>query len=232
MVLEKIPESPLDCKGIQSVHPKGNQSWIFIGRTDAEAETPIFWPPDVKNRLVGKDPNAGKDKMGGEGDDRGWDGWMASPTQRTWVWVGSRSWRWTGKPGVLQSMGSQRVGHAWVTELNWFLMHSITLEIVLQHPFFSSSLIIKSHFFYFLVARHMTSFNKYMAQFFLCVFLCMPMWSMGYKQKCCAQVSGSVPNRDKQAFFCLFPSMLTGTWTWLLDVSNHFRPRGWHCWQW
>ena len=57
--------------------------------------------------------------VGGEGDDRGWDGWMASPTQWTWVWVNSRSWWWTGRPGVLQSMGSQRVGHDWVTELNW-----------------------------------------------------------------------------------------------------------------
>ena len=60
-VLEKTLESPMDCKEIQSVHPKGNQSWIFIGRTDAEAETPIFWPPDVKNWLIGKDPDAGKD---------------------------------------------------------------------------------------------------------------------------------------------------------------------------
>ena len=58
-------------------------------------------------------------KAGGEGDDRGWDGWKASLTQWTWVWVNSRSWWFTGRPGVLQSMGSQRVGHAWVTELNW-----------------------------------------------------------------------------------------------------------------
>ena len=61
----------------------------------------------------------GRLKAGGEGDDRGWDRWMASPTQWTWVWVNSRSWWWTGKPGVLQSMGSQIVGHDWVTELNW-----------------------------------------------------------------------------------------------------------------
>ena len=61
VVLEKTLESPLDCKGIKSVHPKGNQSWIFIGRTDAEAETPIFWPPDAKNWLTGKDPDAVKD---------------------------------------------------------------------------------------------------------------------------------------------------------------------------
>ena len=61
MVLEKTLESPLDCKEIQPVNPKGNQSWIFIRKTDAEAETPILWPPDVKNRLIGKDPDAGED---------------------------------------------------------------------------------------------------------------------------------------------------------------------------
>ena len=61
MVLEKTLESPLDCKKIQLVHPKGNQSWLFIGRTDVEDETPTLWPPDVKNRLIGKDPDAGKD---------------------------------------------------------------------------------------------------------------------------------------------------------------------------
>ena len=60
LVLEKILQSPLDCKEIQPVHPKGNQSWIFIGRTDAEAEAPILWPPDVKKWLIGKDPDAGK----------------------------------------------------------------------------------------------------------------------------------------------------------------------------
>ena len=58
-------------------------------------------------------------KVGGEGDDRGWDGWMASLTQWTWVWVNSGSWWWTGRPGLLQFMGSQRAGHDWVTELNW-----------------------------------------------------------------------------------------------------------------
>ena len=61
MVLEKTLESPLDCKEIQPVHPKGDQSWVFIGRTDAEAETPILWPPDAKSWLIGKDPDAGRD---------------------------------------------------------------------------------------------------------------------------------------------------------------------------
>ena len=61
VVLEKTFESPLDCKEIQAVHPKGNQPWIFIGRTDAEAEAAIFWPPNVKNWFIGKDPDSGKD---------------------------------------------------------------------------------------------------------------------------------------------------------------------------
>ena len=61
VVLEKTLESPLDCKEIQPIHPKGNQSWIFIGRTDAADEAPILWPPDVKNKLIRKDPNAEKD---------------------------------------------------------------------------------------------------------------------------------------------------------------------------
>ena len=70
-VLEKTPESPLDCKEIQPVSPKGDQSWVFIGRTDVEAETPILWTPDVKSQLIGKDPDAGRDWGAGEGDDRG-----------------------------------------------------------------------------------------------------------------------------------------------------------------
>ena len=113
VVLEKTLESLLDCKEIQPVHPKGDQSWVFIGRTDVEAETPVLWPPHAKSWLIGKHPNAGRDwGAGGEGDNRGWDDWMASPTQWTWVWVNSGSWWWTGRPGVLQSMGSQRVGHS------------------------------------------------------------------------------------------------------------------------
>ena len=122
VVLKKTLESPLDCKEIQPVHPQGNQSWIFIGRTDAEVEAPILQPPDVKNWLTGKDPDSGKDwKQEGEGDNRGW-GWVASPTRWTWGWASFGSWWWTGRPGVLRFMGSQRVGHDWateLTELNW-----------------------------------------------------------------------------------------------------------------
>ena len=79
VVLEKTLESPLDCKEIQPVNPKGSQSCIFIGRTDAEAETPILWPPDVKNWLIWKDSDAGKDWRWEKGMT-GWNGWMASPT--------------------------------------------------------------------------------------------------------------------------------------------------------
>ena len=108
VVLEKTLESPLDCKEIQLVHPKGDQSWVFIGRIDVEAETPILWPPDVKSWFTWKDPDNGKYwGAGGEGDDREWDGWMASLTQWTWVWVDSGSWWWTGRPGMLQSCGGK-----------------------------------------------------------------------------------------------------------------------------
>ena len=119
VVLEKTLESPLDCREVKTVHPKGNQSWILIGRTDVEAETlntlgtwckelTHCWRPWCWKRL----------KVEGEGNDRGWDGWMASPTGWTWVWVRSWSLWWIVKPGVLQSMGSQKVEHDWETELN------------------------------------------------------------------------------------------------------------------
>ena len=80
-VVLKTLESPLDCKEVQPVHPKGDQSWIFIGRTDAEAETPILWPPDMKNWLIGKGPNAGEDwrwEKKGMTDDKmvGWHHWL------------------------------------------------------------------------------------------------------------------------------------------------------------
>ena len=116
VVLEKTLESPLDCKEIQPVHPKGNQPWIFIGRTDAEAESPILWPPDGKNWFARKRPWCWERLKAGKGDDRGWDGWMASLTRWIWVWVSSRSWWWTGKPDMLQSTGLHRVGYDWATK--------------------------------------------------------------------------------------------------------------------
>ena len=167
VVLEKTLESPVDCKEIQPANSKTNQSWIFIGKTDDEA--PILWPPDAKNRLIGKDPDVGEDwrqeeKGTTEDEMVGWhhqldgyefeqapgigDGqrslvccslwgcsgsdterlnWLTGTvarvgsriralTQWTWVWANSgKRWR-TEKSGVLQSMGSQRVGHSLVTE--------------------------------------------------------------------------------------------------------------------
>ena len=118
-MLEKTLESPLDCKEIQPVHPKGYWSWVFIGRTDVETETPVFWPPDVKSWLIWKDWCWERLTSGGEGDNRGWDVWMASPIQWAWVWVNSGSCWWTGRPGVLLFTGSQRVRHDWAIELNW-----------------------------------------------------------------------------------------------------------------
>ena len=121
VVLEKTLESPLDCKEIQPVHPKGNQSWILIGRTDADwgwnSNTLATWCEELTHwkRLWSWEGLW----AGGEGDDRGWDGWMASLTRWTWVWANSGSWWWTGRPGVLRFMGSQRVGHDRVTDLIW-----------------------------------------------------------------------------------------------------------------
>ena len=113
VVLEKTFQSPLDCKEIQPVHSEGDQPWDFFGRIDAKAETPVLWPPHAKSWLLGKDSDAGRDWGQEE------KGWMASLTRWMWVWVNSGSWWWTGRPGVLRFMGSQRVGHDWVTELNW-----------------------------------------------------------------------------------------------------------------
>ena len=102
-----------DCTEIKLVSPKGNQPWIFIGRTDAETEAPILWPPGVKRKRFWCWERL---RARGEGATRGWGGWMTSRTQWTWFWANSgRQWR-TGKPGVLQFMGSQSVGHDLVNE--------------------------------------------------------------------------------------------------------------------
>ena len=114
-----VGEDSLESLGLQPVHSKGDQSWVFIGRTDAEAETPILWPPHAKSWLIGKDSDAGRDWGQEEKGTTEDDGWMASPTRWTWVWVNSGSWWWTGRPGMLQFMGSQRVRNNCVTELNW-----------------------------------------------------------------------------------------------------------------
>ena len=124
VVLEKTLESPWNCKEIQPVHPKGDQSWVCIGRTEVELKLQYFghlmWRADSFEKTL----MLGKIQGGRRRDNRGWDGWMASQTQWTWVWVNSGSWWWTGRPGVLQSMGWQRVGHNWATELTDSLYQS------------------------------------------------------------------------------------------------------------
>ena len=144
-MLEKTLGSPLDCKEIQPIHSEGDQPWDFFGRNDTKAETPTLWPPDVKSRLIGKDWCWEGLGAGGEGDYRGWDGWMASLTRWKWVWVNSGSWWWTGRPGMLQFMGSQRVGHDWVTELtelkwtNWKIFLKALRIIVFHFSFLSKN---------------------------------------------------------------------------------------------
>ena len=119
VVLEKTLESPSDCKEIQPLHSEGDQPWVFFGRNDAKAETLVLWPPHAKSWLIGKDSDAGRDwgqeeKGMTEDEMAGWHHWFDGR-----VWVNSGSWWWTGRPGVLRFMGSQRFGHNWVTELNW-----------------------------------------------------------------------------------------------------------------
>ena len=121
MVLEKTLKSPLDYKEIQPVHPKGNQSWIFIERTDSEAEAPVLWPPNAKSWLIGKDPDVGKDwrqeeKRAAEDEMVRQHHWLNGyESEQTQMVDDGRWWR-TGEPGMLQSMGSQRVGHDLATK--------------------------------------------------------------------------------------------------------------------
>ena len=118
-VMLKTFESSLDHKEIKPVNPNGNQSWIFFGRTYAEAEASILWPLDEERTHWKRPWFWERLKAEGKGGDRGWGGWMASSTQWTWVWVNSGSCWWAGRPGVLPSIGSQRVWHDWATELDW-----------------------------------------------------------------------------------------------------------------
>ena len=126
MVLEKTLESPLDSKEIKPVSPKGNQLWILTGRTDAESWSSNTLATWCEKLTQWKRPWCwGRLRAGGEGGDTGWNGWMASLIQWTWVWANSGSWR-TAKPGVLQSVGSQRVGHDWATEQKQYLHRAET----------------------------------------------------------------------------------------------------------
>ena len=119
VVLEKTPESPLDYKEIQPVHSEGDQPWDFFGRNDAKGETPELW--HVMLRVDSLEKTLMPGGIGGRrrrGRPR--MRWLDGITDScTWVWVNSGSWWWTGRPGVLRFIGSQRVRHDWATELNW-----------------------------------------------------------------------------------------------------------------
>ena len=110
VVLENTLESPFDCKKIKPVNPKGDQSWIFTGRVMLKLKLQ-YCGDLMRTDSPEKTMMLGNIEGGGEEDERGWDGWMVSPTWWTWIWLSSRSWSWTGKPGVLQSIESH-------TELN------------------------------------------------------------------------------------------------------------------
>ena len=136
LVLEKTLERPLNCKEFQPVHPKGDQSWMFIGRTDVKLKLQYFghWWEDLTHW---KRPWCWERlRAGGEEDDRGWGGWMASLAQWRWVWVNSGSWWWTGRPGMLQFMGSQRVGHTeWLKWLILVSLASLAISVSCNGPF-------------------------------------------------------------------------------------------------
>ena len=126
VVLEKTFENPLDHKEIKPVNPKGNQSWIFIGRTDAEVETPILGHLMQRTGSLKKTLMLGKLKAGRE-EDRGWDGWMASPTLWTWVWASSRSCWWTGNPGC-SPWGLKELNTT--DQLNWTDLGSSSFSVI------------------------------------------------------------------------------------------------------
>ena len=117
--MEKTLESPLDCKEIQPVHAKGNQSEYSLEGLMLKLKVQYFGHLMQRTDSLLKTLILGMIEGRRRGDTRGWDSWMASPTQWTWVWVNSGSWWWTGKPPMLHSMGSQRVRNNCATELNW-----------------------------------------------------------------------------------------------------------------
>ena len=132
VVLEKTLESPLDCKEIQPVHSKGDQPWMFFGRNDANAETPVLWPPHVKSWLIGKDSDAGRNCGQEEKGmtEKEMAGWHHRLDEYEFAWTlgdGDRHPGLRERPGMLRFIGSQRIRHDWATELNWLKSRDITL---------------------------------------------------------------------------------------------------------
>ena len=123
--LQEDPPSPSSRRSVLNIHWK---DWCWSCNSSS-------WPSDVKKWLIGKDPDVGKDWRWDEKGSTRWNGWMASPMWWTWVWVNSGSCWWTGRPGMLQSMGSQRVRHDWVTELSWTETKSLGNAVTLVYIF-------------------------------------------------------------------------------------------------
>ena len=172
VVLEKALESPLDYKENQPVHSKGDQSWVFFGRNDAKAETLVFWPPHAKSWLTGKDSDAwrdwGQEEKGTTEDEMaGWHHRLNGREFDTWVW--------TGRPGVLWFMGSQRVGHNWETELNWTERSGRHMVVILLWN--------RSRFSFFLIAYLLCLDNSLSNRKFPAilqektVFRCLQQWN-------------------------------------------------------
>ena len=127
-MLEKTLESPLDCKEIQPVHSEGDQPWVFFGKNDAKAETPVLWPLHAKSWLIGKNSDTGRDwgqeeKGTTEDEMAGWHHGLDGRESEWTPGVGDGQ----GRPGVLQFMGLQRVGHDWATELSWIELRDYLL---------------------------------------------------------------------------------------------------------
>ena len=154
VVLEKILESPLECKEIKQVNPTGNQPWIFTGKPDAEAEAPVLWPLDVKSRLIGKDPDAGKiEGRRREGGDREWDGWMASTTMdmslsKLWEIVKDRE---TWCAAVHGAAESQTWLSDWTTTITTSPLESRmpSNHLILYHPLPSCPKLFPASGFFF-----------------------------------------------------------------------------------
>jgi len=202
VVLEKTLESLLDCKEIKWVNPKGIQPWIFIGRTDAEA--PIFWPPDAKSQLSGKDSDTRKDWRQEEMTENE----MASQTQWTWVWANSGRWWRTGKPGMLQSMGHKK------SDTTEQLEQQHGYKILIICPLINGHLVVSILWLYeYFDYMTNAAINVYVQVFvwtWLSVLLkiCLSVELLRNRVTLCLTFSGTTKCFPKHLYYFIFPSAM------------------------